>query len=101
MITTSEVAVSVTIDDVSRLNEIVSELEEIGSVVVDSDLSIVCLAGDFASKRTGAAVPVLSSLSDIPIRMISYGGSDYNVSLVVKTEDKKQALVALNKGVFN
>ncbi|MEN8764931.1 MAG: aspartate kinase [Wenyingzhuangia sp.] len=101
MITTSEVAVSVTIDDVSRLDEIVSELEEIGSVVVDSDLSIVCLAGDFASKRTGAAVPVLSSLSDIPIRMISYGGSDYNVSLVVKTEDKKQALVALNKGVFN
>lgn len=101
MITTSEVAVSVTIDDTTHLNEIVAELKEIGSVEVDTDLSIVCLAGDFSSKRTGAGVPILSSLLNIPIRMISYGGSNYNVSLVINTEDKKEALVALNKGVFN
>lgn len=100
MITTSEVAVSVTIDDTSYLNEIVAELEEIGSVEVDTDLSIVCLAGDFSSKRTGSGVPILSSLLNVPIRMISYGGSNYNVSLVINTEHKKEALVALNKGVF-
>ncbi|ANW96371.1 aspartate kinase [Wenyingzhuangia fucanilytica] len=100
MITTSEVAVSVTIDDTSYLNEIVAELKEIGSVEVDTDLSIVCLAGDFSSKRTGASTAILNSLSNIPIRMISYGGSNYNVSLVINTENKKEALVALNNGVF-
>ena len=100
MITTSEVAVSVTIDDTTHLNEIVAELKEIGSVEVDSDLSIVCLAGEFSSKRTGAGIPILTSLGNVPIRMISYGGSNYNVSLVINTENKKEALVALNKGLF-
>lgn len=100
MITTSEVAVSVTIDDTTNLNEIVAELKEIGSVEVDADLSIVCLAGDFSSKRTGAGTQILTSLENVPIRMISYGGSNYNVSLVINTEDKKEALVALNKGLF-
>ncbi|MDO3694617.1 aspartate kinase [Wenyingzhuangia sp. chi5] len=100
MITTSEVAVSVTIDDTTHLNEIVAELKEIGSVEVDSDLSIVCLAGEFSSKRTGAGIPILNSLGNVPIRMISYGGSNYNVSLVINTENKKEALVALNNGLF-
>ncbi|MGY5353380.1 aspartate kinase [Wenyingzhuangia sp. IMCC45467] len=100
MITTSEVAVSVTIDDTTYLDEIVAELKEIGAVEVDTDLTIVCLAGDFSSKRTGAGTPILTSLTNIPIRMISYGGSNYNVSLVINTENKKEALVALNKGVF-
>lgn len=100
MITTSEVAVSITIDDTTHLEQIVEELKEIGTVDVDTDLSIVCLAGDFSVKRTGSSTAIFNSLSNIPIRMISYGGSDYNVSLVINTENKKEALVALNKGVF-
>lgn len=89
MITTSEVAVSITIDDTTYLDEIVAELEEIGSVKVDTDLSIVCLAGDFSKERTGASSPIFNSLTNIPIRMISYGGSNYNVSLLINTENKK------------
>ncbi|MGY6647190.1 aspartate kinase [Wenyingzhuangia sp. IMCC45574] len=100
MITTSEVAVSITIDDTTNLKEIISELEEIGAVEVDTDLSIVCLAGDFSKERTGASSPIFNSLTNIPIRMISYGGSNYNVSLLINTENKKEALIALNKGVF-
>lgn len=100
MITTSEVAVSITIDDTTHLKDIVKELKEIGSVEVDTDLSIVCLAGDFSEKRTGSSTAIFNSLSNIPIRMISYGGSDYNVSLLINTENKKEALVALNNGVF-
>ncbi|WP_010136666.1 aspartate kinase [Ochrovirga pacifica] len=100
MITTSEVAVSLTIDDTTHLNEIVKELEEIGSVEVDTDLSIICLAGNFTEESKGASSPIFNSLTNIPIRMISYGGSNYNVSLVINTENKKEALVALNKGVF-
>jgi len=101
MITTSEVAVSITIDDTTNLDNIVAELKEIGSVEVDTDLSIVCLAGDFSEKRTGSSTAIFNSLTHIPIRMISYGGSNYNVSLVINTEHKKEALVALNNGVFN
>ncbi|MDO6736943.1 aspartate kinase [Wenyingzhuangia sp. 2_MG-2023] len=100
MVTTSEVAVSVTIDDTTYLNEIIEELQEIGSVDVDTDLSIVCLAGDFSEQKTGLSTPIFNSLSNIPIRMISYGGSNYNVSLVISTVNKKEALVALNNGVF-
>jgi len=100
MITTSEVAVSITIDDTTHLEEITKELQEIGSVEIDTDLSIVCLAGDFSEQRTGSSTAIFSSLSNIPIRMISYGGSNYNVSLVINTENKKEALVALNNGLF-
>jgi aspartate kinase len=100
MVTTSEVAVSLTIDNDERLQEIVSELEGIGSVQVDSDLTIVCLAGDFSQKQSGASTEIFNSMSDIPIRMISYGGSNYNVSLLIKSEDKIRSLRALNKGVF-
>ncbi|MGY5352820.1 aspartate kinase [Wenyingzhuangia sp. IMCC45533] len=100
MITTSEVAVSITIDDTTHLDQIVAELKEIGSVEIDTDLSIVCLAGDFSEQRTGSSTAIFNSLSNIPIRMISYGGSNYNVSLVINTENKKEALVALNNGVF-
>lgn len=100
MVTTSEVAVSLTIDDASNLEEIVKELETIGSVKVDTDLSIICLAGDFSEKQKGGSAAIFNSLTNIPIRMISYGGSNYNVSLVVNTEDKIQALRDLNAGVF-
>jgi len=100
MVTTSEVAVSLTIDDTTYLKEIVKELDSIGNVQVDTDLSIICLAGGFSEKRKGANAAIFKSLSNIPIRMISYGGSNYNVSLVVSTEDKIEALRALNVGLF-
>lgn len=100
MITTSEVAVSLTIDDPLHLEQITSALTEFGSVEVDTDLSIVCVAGDFSQNKEGISAEVFTSLKDIPIRMISYGGSNYNTSLLVKTSDKKRALNALNKGLF-
>jgi len=100
MITTSEVAVSVTIDQVKNLDAIIRELEEIASVEVDKDLSIVCIVGSFAADREGSALKIFESLRSIPIRMISYGGSEYNVSILVKSEHKKETLMALNKGLF-
>ncbi|MFC2109523.1 aspartate kinase [Bacteroidota bacterium] len=100
MITTSEVAVSLTIDDNTYLEEITKELEGFGSVDVETDLTIVCLAGDFSQKEKGASASIFNSMTNIPIRMISYGGSNYNVSLVINTENKIEALRALNKGVF-
>jgi aspartate kinase len=100
MITTSEVAVSLTIDDTSNLNAILEELNPFGKIEVDSNLSIVCVAGDFSQNKEGISATVFNSLKDIPIRMISYGGSNYNTSLLVKTEHKTAALKALNTGLF-
>jgi aspartate kinase len=100
MITTSEVAVSLTIDDNTYLEEITKELESFGSVDVETDLTIVCLAGDFSQKEKGASAAIFNSMTNIPIRMISYGGSNYNVSLVINSENKIEALRALNSGVF-
>ena len=101
MITTSEVAVSLTVDDISYLSEIILELEPFGKVEVDSNLSIICVAGDFSQKKEGISAHVFNALKGIPIRMISYGGSNYNTSLLVKTDDKIAALNALNVGLFN
>ena len=100
MITTSEVAVSLTIDDNTYLEEITKELEGFGSVEVETEQTIVCLAGDFSQKEKGASASIFNSMTNIPIRMISYGGSNYNVSLVINTENKIEALRALNEGVF-
>lgn len=101
MITTSEVAVSLTIDNDKYLTEIVDDLKVFGSVDVDQDLSIVCVAGDFSQNKEGVSAQVFNALQNIPIRMISYGGSNYNVSLLVKTTDKVQALNALNEQLFS
>lgn len=100
MITTSEVAVSVTIDDNSKLDKIVEELKNFGMVDIDSDLSIICVVGDFLADKPGYALKVFSSLKDIPIRMISYGGSENNISLLVQSKHKNDALIALNEGLF-
>lgn len=100
MITTSEVAVSLTIDDNHALTEITKELQECGKITVDTDLSIICLAGNFSGDSKGMSAGVLNCLRNIPIRMISHGGSDYNMSLLVKTEHKKEALQALHDGLF-
>jgi aspartate kinase len=100
MITTSEVAVSVTIDQVKNLDAIVNELQAIATVEVDKDLSIICIVGSFAAESEGCAIQIFESLRSIPIRMISYGGSECNVSLLVKTAHKKETLQALNEGLF-
>lgn len=100
MITTSEVAVSVTIDDVSHLNQIIKELEVLGSVEVDQNQSIICIVGNMVSETRGAVKSVMDSLVDFPIRMVSYGGSRHNVSLLIDSKFKKDALQHLNDGVF-
>jgi aspartate kinase len=100
MITTSEVAVSVTIDDTTYLNEILAELKVFGVVEVDTDHTIVCVVGDFAAEKHGYGSRVLEALKHIPIRMISYGGSDHNLSVLVKTEDKVETLRSLHSRLF-
>lgn len=100
MITTSEVAVSLTIDQQKYLPEIIEDLKELGLVDVDMGLSIVCVAGDFSQNKEGLSAQVFNALQHIPIRMISYGGSNYNISLLVKTSHKVDALNALNNQLF-
>lgn len=101
MISTSEVSVSVTIDNTKHLNDIVSELKEYGEVEVDSDLTIACIVGEMIAEETGFAAKVFSALDHIPIRMISYGGSNHNISVLVKTELKKKTLQALSNNLLN
>jgi aspartate kinase len=100
MITTSEVAVSLTIDNQTYLQQIIKDLEEFGSVTVDEEQSIICLVGNMVSEEKGILMRVFGSLQDIPVRMVSYGGSKHNVSILVSSEYKKKALNALNKGLF-
>jgi aspartate kinase len=100
MITTSEVAVSVTIDEVKNLSDIIEELNSFGTVEVDSEQTIVCIVGDFGADKHGYAARVFESLKHIPIRMISYGGSNYNISLLVSTDDKVEALRSLHNRLF-
>ena len=101
MVTTSEVGVSVTIDNRKHLEEIVDDLKKYGTVTVDTYMVIVCVVGDMQWDNVGFEANIISSLKDIPVRMISYGGSNYNVSLLVKAEDKKRSLQALSDHLFN
>ena len=101
MITTSEVAVSVTIDDLSHLEQIVEELRRFGTVEVDSNQAIVCVVGNQVAETKGAIQSVMDSLVDIPVRMVSFGGSKHNVSILIDAQYKVQALKSLNEGVFN
>ncbi|WP_372754197.1 aspartate kinase [Labilibaculum sp.] len=100
MITTSEVAISLTIDDDSHLAEIESELAKFGNVEIDKDHSIICIVGDFISETAGSAKKVLEALENIPLRMISYGGSKHNISVLVDQKDKIAALQALSNHLF-
>lgn len=100
MITTSEVAVSLTIDDKKHLKEICAEIEEYGSVIVDEDMSIICIVGSMVVDKKGIMNHIFNSLTTIPIRMISYGGSKNNVSILIETKNKNNALIALNEGLF-
>ncbi|PAW94439.1 aspartate kinase [Mucilaginibacter sp. MD40] len=100
MITTSEVAVSLTIDDTTYLGEITKELAAFGTVEVDVNHTIICVVGDFAAEKNGYAARVLDAIKHVPVRMISYGGSDHNLSLLVKTEEKTEVLRSLHSRLF-
>jgi aspartate kinase len=101
MISTSEVAVSLTIDNVANLSQIRAELDQYGTVEVDSDMTIICIVGDIIQEEKGFAPKVFSALDGIPIRMISYGGSRHNISVLVPTLHKKQTLQALSNNLLN
>lgn len=96
MIATSEVAVSLTIDCTDHLEGIIHDLEKYGVIEVDRDMAIVCIVGDFAAGKAGLGAQVLSALSDVPLRMISYGGSEHNISVLVREEDRKKAMTDLS-----
>ena len=100
MICTSEVGVSVTIDNLTHLSEIVSDLKKYGTVAVDKDMCIVCVVGDLVSGNVGFETRACMAVKKIPVRMISYGGSNYNISFLVKAEDKKRTLQALSETLF-
>ncbi len=97
MITTSEVDVSVTIDDATQLESIQKELMKYGAVELDADHTIICVVGDFIKNEKGIAADILDKLRAIPIRMISYGGSKHNISFLISTSDKELALKSLNQ----
>ena len=100
MIATSEVGVSVTIDDVRNLTPILDDLKKFGTVTVDNDMVIICVVGDLEWQNRGFEAKALDALKDIPVRMISYGGSNYNISFLVRKEDKVTALNLLSDKLF-
>ena len=101
MICTSEVGVSVSIDDTKHLNEIVNDLKKYGIVTVDHDMCIICVVGDLRWENVGFEAKALDAMSEIPVRMISFGGSDYNISFLVSKGDKKRSLQSLSDHLFN
>ena len=101
MICTSEVGVSLTIDDTRYLNEIVHDLKKYGTVTVDLDMCIICVVGDMNWSNRGFESRVMDALKDIPVRMVSYGGSNYNISILVREEDKAATLQSLSAKLFS
>jgi aspartate kinase len=100
MITTSEVAVSLTIDNPQYLDQLTKDLRELGTVEVEENQSIICVVGDFRTDRTGSAPEIFEALNTIPLKMISYGGSPHSMSLLIDTKNKTQALRMLSKHLF-
>ena len=101
MIATSEVGVSLTIDSERFLPEIVDELQKFGTVTVDKDMVIVCVVGNMDWTNTGYEARAVEALADIPVRMISYGGSNFNISFLIRKDDKVKALQMLSNHLFN
>ena len=101
MVCTSEVAVSMSIDNSAHLGEIVDELKKYGTVTVDTGMCVVCVVGDLDWSNIGFETQVLEAMKSIPVRMISYGGSNYNISFLIREEDKKRALQSLSDTLFN
>ena len=100
MIATSEVGVSMSIDNDAHINDIVNELKKYGTVTVDSDMCIICVVGDLDWSNVGFETMATDAMKNIPVRMISYGGSNYNISFLIKEKDKKQALQNLSDVLF-
>ena len=101
MVCTSEVGVSMSIDNTKHLNEIVDDLKKYGTVTVDQDMCIVCVVGDLEWENIGFESKALQAMKEVPVRMISYGGSNYNISFLIREEDKKRALQSLSDVLFN
>ena len=101
MIATSEVGVSMSIDNDAHLNDIVNELKKYGTVTVDSNMSIICVVGDLDWSNLGFETLAMDAMKNIPVRMISYGGSNYNISFLIKGSDKQRALQNLSNVLFN
>ena len=100
MVTTSEVGVSVSIDNTSNLSQILNELKKLGTVKVDMNMCIICVVGDLDWRNVGFEALASDALKGIPVRMISYGGSNHNISFLVAAEDKKRALQSLSNHLF-
>lgn len=100
MICTSEVGVSLTIDNPSHLDEILAELKKYGTVTIERDMVIVCVVGDLSSSNLGFETLASEAFKQIPVRMISYGGSSHNISFLVNKDDKKKTLQALTDTIF-
>ena len=100
MVCTSEVGVSMSIDNSAHLGEIVDELKKYGTVTVDTGMCIICVVGDLDWSNIGFETQVMDALKNIPVRMISYGGSNYNISFLIREEDKKRALQSLSDNLF-
>ena len=100
MVCTSEVGVSMSIDNSAHLGEIVDELKKYGTVTVDTGMCIICVVGDLDWSNIGFETQVLDAMKNIPVRMISYGGSNYNISFLIREEDKKRALQSLSDTLF-
>ena len=101
MVCTSEVGVSVTIDNHNHLADIISELKQYGTVKVEEDMVIICVVGDLSTENVGFETMACNALKEIPVRMISYGGSNHNISFLVKQDDKKATLQALSNTLFS
>jgi aspartate kinase len=101
MISTSEVALSLTIDNTDHLKRIHNDLDKFGTVEIDHNMAIVCIVGDIIGEERGFASRVFDALDGIPIRMISYGGSSYNISVLVPSSHKEKTLQAINTGLLN
>ncbi len=100
MLATSEVGVSMSIDNNAHLNEIVDELKKYGTVTVDTNMCIICVVGDLDWSNLGFETIATDAMRDIPVRMISYGGSNYNISFLIRESDKKRALQSLSDTLF-
>ncbi|MBR5964105.1 MAG: aspartate kinase [Bacteroidaceae bacterium] len=100
MICTSEVGVSMSIDNTTHLQEIVEDLKKYGTVTVDHDMCIICVVGDMDWENIGFESRAMDAMKSIPVRMVSYGGSNYNISFLIREVDKKEALRSLSKNLF-
>ena len=100
MITTSEVGVSLTIDDDSQLPDIIKELEPFGTIEIDTNQTIVSIVGNEIVQTKDVLQKLFESISTIPIRMVSYGGSHHNISILITKTDKEKTLQLLNSGLF-